>query len=164
MLVKRVIAMPNDVLEMKQGRPEVNGWRVPSCIVGTVTLDDATGELDVEFLGDASYLVFYDGASPGAHAGPLYASPDGVLVLGDDRMSSADSRTWHHGIDGNVASSALRGRALFVWLRTSPIDTRHFGIGLAGIVLPATLAHLQPEVDHCLATRPNATPPAPFRH
>jgi signal peptidase I len=160
LLVKRVIALPGDVLEVRRGHPLVNGWRVPTCVVGSVNLDGEMGELDVEFLGDASYLVFYDAATPvPEHAGPLYAAADSVLVLGDNRNDSADSRTWHHGIDGNVPRSALEGRALFVWLRTSTVDDRHFGIGLAGVQLPSSLAHFGPDVSRCLATKPDANPP-----
>jgi signal peptidase I len=163
MLVKRVIAMPNDVLEMKSGRPFINGWQVPSCALGSVTVGGATGDLEVEFLGDAAYLVFYDAARPVAqHAGPLYAARDGLLVLGDDRNDSADSRTWHGGIDGNVPVSSVRGHALFVWLRLSTADERRFGIGLRGALLPSSLASVRPQLDRCLASRPaSQRPPEP---
>ncbi len=114
--VKRVIARPGDVLEMKRGRPWINGWQVPSCPLGRVTMGTTTGELEVEFLGDASYLVFYDDHAPVfEHAGPFYASPNGVLVLGDDRNDSHDSRTFNGGIDGNVLRfDAPRSRGLRV--------------------------------------------------
>jgi signal peptidase I len=162
--VKRIMALPNDILEMKSGRPYVNGWKVPSCPLGTVTLDEVTGDLEVEFLGDASYLVFYDASHPPAlHAGPLYAAPDGVLVLGDDRNDSADSRVWHSGLDGNVHASALRGRALFVWLRESRADERHFGMDLDSIQLPSSLAAVKPALAACLASKPDATPPRSIR-
>ena len=164
MLVKRVMARPNDILEVKSGRPYVNGWAVPSCSLGKVSLGDASGELVVEFLGDASYVVFYDSARPTAqHAGPLYAARDGVLVLGDDRNDSADSRTWHNGQGGNVPASSLRGRALFVWLRGSPIDAHRFGMDLTRIDLPTSLEHLRPDLDRCLAARPDAWPPVSIR-
>jgi len=163
-LVKRVVAMPDDILEMRSGHLFINGWAVPSCPLGPVILDDATGTLEVEFLGDASYLVFYDAGRPvPQHVGPLYAADDGVLVLGDDRNASADSRTWHGGIDGNVPFGALRGRALFVVLRRSALDERHVGIDLARPSLPSSLAHLEPALDGCLASRPPAMPPRSIR-
>ena len=34
-LLKRVIAGPNDTLEVLDGRPIINGWMVPRCDVGT---------------------------------------------------------------------------------------------------------------------------------
>ena len=160
MLVKRVVARPGDVLEMRRGRPWVNGWQVPSCTLGDGELGSARGEVDVEFLGDASYLVFYDAAAPVAeHAGPLYVAKDAVLVLGDDRNDSADSRAWHDGRDGNVHARGLRGRALFVWLRTNAADDARFGVDLARPRLPSSLAKLQPALDRCLAARPPSTPP-----
>jgi signal peptidase I len=163
MLVKRVVAEPGDVLEVERGRPWINGWQVPSCRVGEASLGDANGELDVEFLGEASYLVFYDESAPVAeHAGPFYAATDGVLVLGDDRNDSADSRTWHDGRDGNVHAGAVRGRALFVWLRTSAIDDARFGVDLGHVVLPSSLARLRPALARCLATRPPSVPPRPL--
>lgn len=163
-LVKRVVARPGDVLETRRGRPFVNGWQVPYCVLGTARLGDATGELDVEFLGEASYLVFYDGrAAVAEHAGPLYAAADAVLVLGDDRNDSADSRAWHQGRDGNVHASALRGRALAVWLRTSPLDCASFGIDLARLELPSSLDSLRPALERCLRARPPSTPPPPMR-
>lgn len=163
LLVKRVVARPGDALEMKRGKPWINGWPIPSCSLGIVTLGEANGELVVEFLGDASYLVFYDALAPVAmHAGPLYASDDSVLVLGDDRNDSADSRVWKGGRDGNVHASALRGRALFVWMRTSPIDGARFGVGLDRLVLPTSLAVARSKLDECLANRPDAFPPKPL--
>lgn len=160
LLVKRVIAMPGDALEVRGGRPFINGWPVPSCALGTVTLGGSTGALEIEFLGGASYLVFYDSSPAPAHAGPLYAAQDGVLVLGDNRNNSGDSRVWHGGRDGNVHASAIRGRALFVWARTSPDDDARFGIDLATPLLPTALAAVRPELDKCLASRPSETTPS----
>jgi signal peptidase I len=160
LLVKRVIALPGQSLEVRNGHPFVDGWPVPSCALGTVTLGGTTGALEVEFLGDASYLVFYDGTPAPMHAGPLYAAKDGALVLGDNRNNSADSRSWFGGRDGNVHASALRGRALFVWARTSPDDDARFGIDLAKIALPTALAAVRPQLDKCLASRPTETTPS----
>ena len=160
LLVKRVIALPGDSLEVRNGHPFIDGWVVPSCALGTVTLGGSTGALEVEFLGDASYLVFYDSTPAPVHAGPLYAAKDGVLVLGDNRNNSADSRSWFAGRDGNVHTSALRGHALFVWARTSPDDDAHFGIDLSTPILPTALAAVRPELAKCLASRPSETTPS----
>jgi signal peptidase I len=160
LLVKRVVARPGDSLEVKRGHPFVNGWAVPSCSLGSVTLDNKAGELEVEFLGDASYLVFYDTTPAPTHAGPLWAANDAVLVLGDNRNDSADSRAWFGGRDGNVHASAVRGRALFVWFRASEDDDARFGVDLAHPALPAVARALRPQLDACLAARPVATPPS----
>jgi len=160
LLVKRVIAMPGDTLEVRSGRPFVDGWPVPSCALGTVTLGGSTGALEIEFLGDASYLVFYDGTPTPMHAGPLYAAKDGVLVLGDNRNNSGDSRSWFGGRDGNVHASSLRGSALFVWARTSAEDDARFGIDLGTPELPSSLAAVRPQLAACLASRPSVTRPS----
>ena len=70
----------------KNGHPVINGWEVPSCTVGTWSYNDYDspiarheGELYVEYLGDESYLTFYDRASgafprvPGARTSPSRA-------------------------------------------------------------------------------------------
>ncbi len=162
--VKRVIARPGDFLEMKRGRPWINGWEVPSCSLGRATLDTATGELVVEFLDDASYLVFYGPRPIFEHAGPFYTRTDGYLVLGDDRNDSFDSRMFRSGLDGNVHHDAMRGRAVFVWMRRSARDDAQFGIDL-GIAsrphLPSSLASLTPALDACMAKRPISRPPPP---
>lgn len=160
LLVKRVIALPGDSLEVRSGHPVVDGWDVPSCPLGTVTLDGASGALELEYLGDASYLVFYDSTPTPVHAGPLYAAKDGVLVLGDNRNNSGDSRSWFGGRDGNVHASALRGSALFVWARTSAEDDARFGIDLSGPDLPSSLVAVRPQLAACLASRPSVTTPS----
>jgi signal peptidase I len=161
LLVKRVVALPGDSLEVRAGHPSVDGWEVPSCPLGTVTLDGSSGALEVEFLGDASYLVFYDSTPTPMHAGPLYAAKDGVLVLGDNRNNSGDSRSWFGGRDGNVHASSLRGSALFVWARTSAEDDARFGVDLhdGGPELPSSLAAVRPQLAACLASRPSVTRP-----
>jgi signal peptidase I len=160
LLVKRVIALPGDSLEVRSGHPVIDGWEVPSCALGTVTLDGSTGALELEFLGDASYLVFYDSSPTPIHAGPLYAAKDGVLVLGDNRNNSADSRSWFGGRDGNVHASALHGSALFVWARTSREDDARFGIDLSTPELPSSLGAVRPQLATCLASRPSVTTPS----
>ncbi len=152
-LVKRVVALPGDTLETTGGRAKINGWPIPSCKVGR--------GVEVEFLGDASYLVTQD-EGYSAHAGPLYAAKDSVLVLGDDRAQSADSRAWNHGRDGNVPESSIRGRPLFVWSRRHDGETKRFGIDLGKPELPSSMEDLEPALRDCLAHRPSVTtPPKP---
>ena len=81
----------------------------------------ARGDLYVEYLGDESYLTFYDRAS-GAfpeYQGPFFAKPGEVWVMGDNRNNSHDSRMWFGGQGGGVPFENIRGRALFVWLSVS---------------------------------------------
>ena len=150
--VKRVIAVAGDRLEMKDGRPFINGWEVPSCKLGAFTYTDDfestahTGELRVEFLGDASYLTFYEaGGLEVTHAGPWLAKVDESWVLGDNRNNSHDSRMWFGGRGGGVPRELVRGAPM----------------GFDAPVLPASAASLQPALDACMKSRPKADPPPP---
>jgi signal peptidase I len=169
--IKRVIALPGDKLEAKNGHPVINGWEVPSCRVGAWSYNDFDspitrheGELYVEYLGDESYLTFYDHAS-GAfpeYQGPYFAKPGEVWVMGDNRNNSHDSRMWFGGQGGGVPFENIRGRALFVWLSLSDtgIDWSRLGAPVMGRPrLPPQARGLEPQLEQCLKNRPSATTP-----
>jgi len=172
--IKRVIAIPGDKLEARNGHPVINGWEVPSCHVGTWSYSDYEsaisrhdGELYMEFLGDESFLTFYDRASGPfpENQGPFYAKEGEVWVMGDNRNNSHDSRMWFGGQGGGVPFENIRGRALFVWLSIpdAGVDLSREGAPVMGRPrLPPSAAALQPEFDRCLAQRPAVTlPPSP---
>jgi signal peptidase I len=173
--VKRVVALPGDRLEVDGGRPRLNGWEVPHCKVGTWSYEDSdsvvprhTGELDVEFLGDQAYLVFFDDASGGFpdRQGPFRAKPGEYWVLGDNRNNSHDSRMWFGGTGGGVPRRLVRGPAMFVWISTRPgaATADRGGVPVHGTTLPPGAESLQPALDACLKSRPPlsaTTPPAP---
>ncbi len=174
--IKRVIALPGDRLETKDGHPMLNGWEVPSCLVGDYAYDDAEtlpphheGDLFIEYLGDESYLTFYDrGKDPQLNHGPWIVPQGQVFVMGDNRNNSHDSRAWFGGAGGGVPFENIRGRALFVWLsyRDTGIDWSRFGSPVMGRPrAPKGFDALQPKVDQCLHTRPqNTRPPPPGSH
>jgi signal peptidase I len=169
--IKRVIVVPGDKLEARGGHPIINGWPVPSCLVGAWSYNDYEspitrheGDLYVEYLGDESYLTFYDRAS-GVYAeyqGPFYAKKGEVWVMGDARNNSHDSRMWFGGKGGGVPYDNIRGRALFVWLSLSGngVDLTREGAQVMGRPhLPPTAKDLQPQFDQCLRDRPKVTSP-----
>jgi signal peptidase I len=169
--IKRVIAIPGDKLEARGGHPIINGWPVPSCLVGAWSYNDYEspitrheGDLVVEYLGDESYLTFYDRAS-GVYAeyqGPFYAKKGEVWVMGDARNNSHDSRMWFGGKGGGVPYDNIRGRALFVWLSLSGngVDLSREGAQVMGRPrLPPAAKDLQPQLDQCLRDRPKVTAP-----
>ncbi|HSY24964.1 MAG TPA: signal peptidase I [Polyangiaceae bacterium] len=169
--IKRVIVIPGDKLEARGGHPIINGWPVPSCLVGAWSYNDYEspitrheGDLYIEYLGDESYLTFYDRAS-GVYAeyqGPFYAKKGEVWVMGDARNNSHDSRMWFGGKGGGVPYDNIRGRALFVWLSLSGngVDLSREGAQVMGRPhLPPTAKDLQPQFDQCLRDRPKVTAP-----
>jgi signal peptidase I len=169
--IKRVIALPGDKLEAKNGHPILNGWEVPSCRVGAWSYSDFDspitrhdGDLYVEYLGAESYLTFYDHAS-GAfpeYQGPFVAKPGEVWVMGDNRNNSHDSRMWFGGQGGGVPFENIRGRALFVWLSVSDsgIDwSREFAPVMGRPRVPPAARGLEPQLEQCLRNRPAVTQP-----
>ena len=89
--VKRVIGLPGDTVEIVQGTVYVNGLQL------------------VE-----PYLDRKDNTT----MSPVEIEPNTVFVLGDNRGSSNDSRSW-----GPVPAENLIGRA---WMRFWPLD--HLGV------------------------------------
>jgi signal peptidase I len=170
--IKRVVALPGDVLTTKTGHPLLNGWPIPSCRVGRWSYADYDspetqhdGDLFVEFLGDESYLAFYDqavGPYP-EEQGPYFVKPGEFWVLGDNRNNSHDSRMWYRGRGGGVPYDHLRGRGLFVWLSMSEdgVVWSRQGLAIHKPTLPDSAASLRGALDDCLKKRPAQTLPPP---
>jgi len=175
--IKRVIALPGDTLAVESGHPVINGWRVPSCSVGSYEFregDDATtkkGELFVEFLNEYSYLTLFEEDRFDGRQGPYHVQPGEVWVLGDNRNNSSDSRAWFGGRGGGVPFPNIKGRALFVWLSFGNDGAITWDRLLVNVMgrprLPKEAQqNLVDAIGKCLATRPpvsETTPPAPKR-
>ncbi len=181
--IKRVIALPGDTLEVEDGHPIINGWRVPSCPVGQYSFDEGDsfpkqGELFVEFLGDRAYLTLFEGRSfdePDQDRrpemqGPYRVEPGEVWVLGDNRNNSSDSRAWRHGRGAGVPFDNIKGRAMFVWLSFNNRGDDFLGVTwdrLFSSVMgkPRLPREAKPElvagIEKCLAERPAETNPPP---
>jgi signal peptidase I len=165
--IKRAIAIAGDKLEARGGHPVINGWEVPSCLVGRYRYAESTdgtahdGDLYVEFLEASAYLVLFDKSALGAdYQGPYYAGPGETWVMGDNRNNSHDSRMWFGGQGGGVPASHVKGRARLIWLSES---ASHQGVDLAGAPV-APSAELAAPLARCLSGRPplaKTTPPAP---
>lgn len=174
--IKRVIALPGDILEAEGGHPIINGWRVPSCLVGTYTSADdfgyeKTGELFIEFLGDESYLTLYEQSRADGRQGPYRVAENEFWVMGDNRNNSQDSRLWRNGRGAGVPYENVKGRALFVWLSFNNQGNDALGVTWDRLFtnvmghprLPKEApASLKAGIERCLAHPPSSTdPPKP---
>ncbi len=92
MLVKRVIAIPGDTLDFKDGKVIVNGE-----------------EIEENYLNVGTYTM-----EPFGWKGEITIPAGHYFVLGDNRGNSADSR-----IFGPVPEDAIEGK---VWIRIYPFD------------------------------------------
>lgn len=100
--IKRVIGLAGDRVEIRDGKILLNGETISHLI------DADTNE---ERLGERKFTVQWTSAAPESrNMLEVTVPPDNVFVLGDHRAKGQDSRTW-----GFLPSSALKGRATFVW-------------------------------------------------
>lgn len=89
LFVKRVIGLPGDVVEMKEGKVYINGSDAP---------------LDEPYLKETAYGDF----------GP-YEVPEGkYFMMGDNRNNSLDSRSW---VNHYVPKKDILGKVLFRYFR-----------------------------------------------
>jgi len=114
-LIKRVVAVPGDTVEMRSKILIVNGRPANYAPIGTATEELAPG-LETEALrldertGARDHLVQWLGRSDEHDSfGPVAIPPDRYLMLGDNRDNSADSRYF-----GLVPRELIIGRAVMI--------------------------------------------------
>lgn len=105
-LLKRVVAVPGDAVAVRDGRVSLGGVPVP--VVGE--RDGAAAAALVEGLGAPHSIHVDHGGGP--DLGPVVVPPGRYLVLGDNRGSSHDGRSF-----GFVERSSILGRAASVCVR-----------------------------------------------
>lgn len=124
-LVKRVIGLPGDDIQLKDDRLYVNGAGVPTLPMSDVeqsqVLEDWTKEARVsaidgyemfnETLGEKTHPVFRDKFTREAESPKVKVPPGNLFMSGDNRDHSADSRTF-----GFLPLNHVLGRASLIWL------------------------------------------------
>lgn len=116
--VKRIIGLPGDRVQLREGVLYLNGRPVPRTKPGRYWLDDGlarrAAERYRETLPDGTAYDILQTTDQGAlNNTPVYTVPDGdFFVLGDDRDNSADSRMMN--TIGYIPAKNLIGRARVV--------------------------------------------------
>lgn len=117
--IKRVIGLPGDRIQMREGQLYVNGQIVPRESLGPYTADDngvrTEGREYLEKLPNGpSHLLLKLTDEGGANNTQEYVVPPGHLFcMGDNRDNSADSRFMN--AVGFVPVENLLGRAVFIF-------------------------------------------------
>lgn len=117
-LIKRLVAVPGDVVEMRGKALRINGRALDYAVLGA---PDGPGRLRllVEKSGDGERIVQWDlGAASIDWFGPVAVPADHFLMLGDNRDHSADSRYF-----GLVRRELLIGRGERVLVSADVMDT-----------------------------------------
>jgi signal peptidase I len=118
-LIKRVVAIAGDTIEVRLGSVWLNGHPLPlqqlqqAC--SFQTQDSANQVIDIpcnrfiESLEQSHYLVQHT-QEQGSNFGPFKVPAGHFFVMGDSRENSNDSRFW-----GTVPVALLKGKAMFIW-------------------------------------------------
>ena len=140
--IKRVVGLPGDTVEVRDGRLILNGEPVRRQVRPPAMIPvDANAPCGIEFIGfqveaadgkrycrlpiiretlpgGATYDTIDLGESPGDNYGPVTVPAEHVFLMGDNRDRSADSRFEaggaEHGLGGPVPWENIGGRAEFI--------------------------------------------------
>lgn len=122
--IKRIVAMPGETVQVREGRLHINGVMVPRKAVGNRDITDDTGGMlkvreYIETLpGGIEHPIFEDNDYSVLDNTPVYTVPEGhYFVMGDNRDHSQDSRVTH--TVGAVPFENLVGRADVLFFSTN---------------------------------------------
>jgi len=110
--VKRIIGIPGDRIEFRDGGVWLNGEPVETHPLDEKFEDDAgrlLGEAEVH-LGEHRFRILDDPQVSLPEPGPVVVPPGRYFMLGDNRDHSKDSRFW-----GTVDLAEIKGPAMFLY-------------------------------------------------
>jgi len=124
--IKRVVGVPGDKIQIKNGKLFINDAAVPLSRLGEYEDKDqgsgmfsaAKVQLLDEQLGAVKHHILYAHDQSGFNFGPELVPGESVFVMGDNRDNSADSRVW-----GFVKYNKILGRALIIYWSWDGKDT-----------------------------------------
>lgn len=125
-LVKRVVAVAGDLVEVRDNVPWVNGRAVArqpvSGACSYLSRDSMHGPTTPapcqafrETIGESTYTVFQDPRTPPSRMAPSRVPAGHIFVMGDCRDNSSDSRVW-----GTVPHSHIKGKVVGIFWSWEP--------------------------------------------
>ena len=113
--VKRVVGLPGDRIELRNGRLIVNNLSFQYEKLSSEILGDLEGSENQILLQESnrseSRSIILQKRDSEKSFGPIIVPENEVFLLGDNRDSSDDSRYW-----GTVPANRLEGRVVLIWL------------------------------------------------
>ncbi len=107
-LIKRVIGLPGETLEISDRSISVNGTVVEQKASKT----DVNLDYKIESLEGREHLIVYEnGRSSNDEPRKIVVPDDHFFMMGDNRDNSSDSRVW-----GTLPFDNILGRASIIWL------------------------------------------------
>jgi signal peptidase I len=113
-IVKRVVGLPGDTIELREGVIYRNGTAIPNAGQGSCRDRPDSGPFGCEWveekIGDHTYRISRNLDSIRTTRAPITVEPDHIYVLGDHRDRSNDSRAL-----GTIPASRIKGHVLSIY-------------------------------------------------